>query len=161
MYLINEHHKRKFRAFLDAERFWVAELWLRQLKIGCKSFFAKKYSRMIFLGMFSFFAIPLLLGDITIDFMQMIDVMVDVMVMVTGEEAEEGEGKGGIQQLRGQNITKFWAPPTCMNSFYIYWAWTKTDIFLKKKTKPERICNPITAIGFSAMSAFQLGYTKR
>ena len=48
---------------------------------------------MIFLGMFSFFAIPLLLGDITIDFMQMIDVMVDVMVMVTGEEAEEGEGK--------------------------------------------------------------------
>ena len=43
--------------------------------------------------MFSFFAIPLLLGDITIDFMQMIDVMVDVMVMVTGEEAEEGEGK--------------------------------------------------------------------
>ena len=60
---------------------------------------------MIFLGMFSFFAIPLLLGDITIDFMQMVDVMVDVMVMVTGEEAEEGEGK--IQQLRGQNITKF------------------------------------------------------
>ena len=53
----------------------------------------KKYNRMIFLGMFSFFAIPLLLGDITIDFMQMIDVMVDVMVMVTGEEAEEGEGK--------------------------------------------------------------------
>ena len=48
---------------------------------------------MIFSGMFSFFAIPLLLGDITIDFMQMIDVMVDVMVMVTGEEAEEGEGK--------------------------------------------------------------------
>ena len=43
--------------------------------------------------MFSFFAVPLLLGDITIDFMQMIDVMVDVMVMVTGEEAEEGEGK--------------------------------------------------------------------
>ena len=41
--------------------------------------------------MFSFFAVPLLLGDITIDFMQMVDVMVDVMVMVTGEEAEEGE----------------------------------------------------------------------
>ena len=48
---------------------------------------------MTSLGMFSFFAIPLLLGDITIDFVQMIDVMVDVMVMVTGEEAEEGEGK--------------------------------------------------------------------
>ena len=53
----------------------------------------KKYNKMIFSGMFSFFAVPLLLGDITIDFMQMIDVMVDVMVMVTGEEAEEGEGK--------------------------------------------------------------------
>ena len=43
--------------------------------------------------MFSFFAVPLLLGDITIDFMQMIDVMVDVMVTATGEEAEEGEGE--------------------------------------------------------------------
>ena len=42
--------------------------------------------------MFSFFAVPILLGDITIDFMQMIDVMVDVMVTATGEEGEEGEG---------------------------------------------------------------------
>ena len=39
-------------------------------------------------GMFSFFAVPILLGDITIDFMQMIDVMVDVMVTATGEEGE-------------------------------------------------------------------------
>ena len=30
--------------------------------------------------MFSFFAIPILLGDITLDFMSMINVMVDVMV---------------------------------------------------------------------------------
>ena len=42
--------------------------------------------------MFSFFAVPILLGDITIDFMQMIDVMVDVMVEVMEEEGEEGDG---------------------------------------------------------------------
>ena len=31
-------------------------------------------------GVFSFFAIPILLGDITLDFMSMINVMVDIMV---------------------------------------------------------------------------------
>ena len=42
-------------------------------------------------GMFSFFAVPILLGDITLDFMKMIDVMVDIMVMATGT----GTGMGG------------------------------------------------------------------
>ena len=37
-----------------------------------------------FTGLFSFFVVPILLGDITLDFMSMIDVMVDVMVMATG-----------------------------------------------------------------------------
>ena len=41
--------------------------------------------------MFSFFAVPILLGDITLDFMKMIDVMVDIMVMATGT----GTGMGG------------------------------------------------------------------
>ena len=41
--------------------------------------------------MFSFFAVPILLGDITLDFMKMIDVMVDIMVMATGT----GSGMGG------------------------------------------------------------------
>ena len=65
-------------------------------------------------GMFSFFAVPILLGDITIDFMQMIDVMVDVMVMVTGEEGEgdgnnnnnnnnNGEGAEGMCESEGNN----------------------------------------------------------
>merc|ERR1711971_997671 len=43
-------------------------------------------------GMFSFFAVPILLGDITIDFMKMVDVMVDVMVMVTGTGTGSGNG---------------------------------------------------------------------
>ena len=46
----------------------------------------------IFSGMFSFFAVPILLGDITIDFMKMVDVMVDVMVMVTGTGTGSGNG---------------------------------------------------------------------
>ena len=37
-----------------------------------------------FTGLFSFFVVPILLGDITLDFMSMIDVMVDVMVTATG-----------------------------------------------------------------------------
>merc|ERR1712062_306728 len=41
-------------------------------------------------GMFSFFAVPILMGDIMIDFMNMIDVMVDVMVTATGEEGAGG-----------------------------------------------------------------------
>ena len=50
--------------------------------------------------MFSFFAVPILLGDITIDFMQMIDVMVDVMVTATGEE---GEGTGNNNNNNNNN----------------------------------------------------------
>merc|ERR1712156_886306 len=50
--------------------------------------------------MFSFFAVPILLGDITIDFMQMVDVMVDVMVMVTGEEGEDGDGNNNAKKRR-------------------------------------------------------------
>ena len=46
---------------------------------------------MSILGLFSFFVVPILMGDIMIDFMNMIDVM--VMVMVTNT-AEEGEGGG-------------------------------------------------------------------
>ena len=45
----------------------------------------------MFSGLFSFFVVPILMGDIMIDFMNMIDVM--VMVMVTNT-AEEGEGGG-------------------------------------------------------------------
>jgi hypothetical protein len=37
-----------------------------------------------FLGLFSFFAIPILLGDITIDFMSMIDVTINIAVNNTG-----------------------------------------------------------------------------
>ncbi len=42
---------------------------------------------------------PILLGDITIDFMQMIDVMVDVMVMATGT----GTGNGGNNNNNNNN----------------------------------------------------------
>ena len=50
------------------------------------------------LGLFSFFAVPILLGDITIDFMNMIDIMVDVMI--TGEE---GDGMGGNNNNNNNN----------------------------------------------------------
>ena len=54
---------------------------------------------LIFSGMFSFFAVPILLGDITIDFMKMVDVMVDVMVMVTGT----GSGNGNNNNNNNNN----------------------------------------------------------
>ena len=52
--------------------------------------------------MFSFFAVPILLGDITIDFMQMIDVMVMVMVDIMGEEGEEGDGNNNNNNNNGE-----------------------------------------------------------
>ncbi len=41
-------------------------------------------------GMFSFFAIPILLGDITLDFMSMVNIMVDVMVTATNTNTMTG-----------------------------------------------------------------------
>ena len=63
-------------------------------RVGCEKFKIRCsiIIPQIISGMFSFFAVPILLGDITIDFMKMIDVMVDVMVMVTGTGTGSGNG---------------------------------------------------------------------
>ena len=37
-----------------------------------------------FSGLFSFFVVPIIMGDIMIDFMSMINVMVDIMATGTG-----------------------------------------------------------------------------
>ena len=58
--------------------------------------------KTVIIGLFSFFAVPLLLGDITLDFMNMIDVMVDVMVMATGAEGEEGAGGNNNNNNNGE-----------------------------------------------------------
>ena len=41
-----DHQNRKLRAVAGAEGFRVAELRVRQLKIGCKSCFGKRNSKM-------------------------------------------------------------------------------------------------------------------
>ena len=73
--------------------------------------------------MFSFFAVPILLGDITIDFMQMIDVMVMVMVDIMGEEGEEGDGNNNNNNNNGEGAIFFFF--LILNFFYHFFFYFK------------------------------------